>query len=561
MEGKSVDEKTVLEELTYQVDEFKQERAKHEKEWQEVCTFLGSRVFDWKGESDEKRPERYTGRPTEYLNKLVSGIMGYTTSPNVTWLKLSLTDDDLADYHGVKDWLEKTEKALYAEFNRESFYAEIPLFIQNAALFGHAVMLIDEKKESALRFLTVSEPQIYLSQNEYNEVDTVFRIFTMTLKDIVSRFPDASIPDTMKKEAEEAKTKRKKVTVLHAVLPRDDYDDEKADDKNMAFASYYVDLDNNILLEESGYHELPYAVFIWDRIADSAYGDSPARQSLPDVKYLNMVEESRGRLAQLSAEPPMNVPDSMRGFESVVPAGFNYYDQPDEIMSPINIGANYPITLDTIKDIESRIRDKFHVDFMLSLQAQGGAKTATEIIELQGEKAALLSSLIVNQNKSLAEIVKRTFNIMYRQDRIPAIPDILVESKAGIKVDFIGPLAQAQKKYHQAGGVQMGLAMAQPIIQMCPSSLDYIDGDALLKNVLDANGFPQNAIRETDEVLKMRQQRAEAEQQAMQQQMQMQEGQALMQNADKLSKTVEQGSVLHELSEQLQSGIPQGEAE
>lgn len=550
------DVKETVEDIKTQFELLKTKRAIHESEWKDVCTYLGSRIFDWTDTKDEvKRPIRHTGRPTEYLDKLVSGIMGYTISPNVTWLKLSLSNPEMLDYYGVKDWLEKTEKALYEEFNRNNLYSQAPVFITNAAMFGHGVMLIDEKQENQCRFMALAEPEVYIATNEYGDIDTVFRFFSMTVKNIVSRFGEENISDEIKKENEDAAGRQKEIKILHAVYPRAEYDSEKLDDKNMAYASYYIDFENDTVLEEGGYHELPYSVFIWEHLSSSAYGDSPARKAIPDMRLLNKAEEARLKLAQLAAEPPMNVPDAMRGHESVVPAGYNYYEKPDMIMSPINIGANFPITLETVKDLEGRVRDKFHVDFMLMLQAQTAQKTATEVVELQGEKAAMLSSLIVNQNKALSEIVKRTFSIMFRQGRLPETPEILNGSGALLNIDFVGPLAQAQKRYHQTGGVQTSLMLAQPVIQMNPESIDYIDVDKLLVNVLDTNGFPQAAIREEDDVQKMRMERAQAQQQAMQAQMQMQQQAQLTENYDKLNEPVQQGSPIAALTEQLQGGI------
>lgn len=550
------DTKEIIEDIKTQFELLKSKRAIHEGEWQDVCTYLGSKTLDWTSAKDEvKRPMRHTGRPTEYLDKLVSGIMGYTISPNVTWLKLSLSNADMLDYYGVKDWLEKTEKALYEEFNRNNLYSQAPVFIANAAMFGHGVMLIDEKQEGACRFMALAEPEVYIAANEYGDIDTVFRFFSMTVKNIVSRFGEERVSDSIRKDNEDAAGRQKEIHILHAVYPRAEYDSEKLDDKNMAYASYYIDFENDVILEEGGYHELPYSVFIWEHLSASAYGDSPARKAIPDMRLLNKAEEARLKLAQLAAEPPMNVPDAMRGHESVVPAGYNYYEKPDMIMSPINIGANFPITLDTVKDLEERVRDKFHVDFMLMLQAQTAQKTATEVVELQGEKAAMLSSLIVNQNKALSEIVKRTFSIMFRQGRLPETPEILKGSGAVLNIDFVGPLAQAQKRYHQTGGVQTSLTLAQPVIQMNPESLDYIDVDKLLVNVLDTNGFPQSAIREEDDVQKMRMERAQAQAQAMQAQLQMQQQAQLTQNYDKLNEPVQQGSPIAALTEQLQGGI------
>ena len=190
------EEKVILSDIKMLFEHLKTKRKIHEAEWKDVITYIGSKNFDWEEVKDEiKRPKRHTGLPAEYLDKLVSGLMGYTISPNVTWLKLSLSDTTMLDYTGVKDWLEAAEKALYEEFNRNNLYSEAPSFIGNAAQFGHGVMLIDEKKETEICFMTVAEPEVYIAVNEFGDIDTVFRYFSMTVKNIIARFGEQQVSD------------------------------------------------------------------------------------------------------------------------------------------------------------------------------------------------------------------------------------------------------------------------------------------------------------------------------------------------------------------------------
>ena len=92
------DSKELLDDIKGLFDILKDKRSMHEAEWQDVCTYIGSNVFDWSENKEEiKRPKRHTGRPSEYLKKLVSGLMGYTISPNVTWLKLSLNNTEMQE--------------------------------------------------------------------------------------------------------------------------------------------------------------------------------------------------------------------------------------------------------------------------------------------------------------------------------------------------------------------------------------------------------------------------------------------------------------------------------
>ena len=270
---------------------------------------------------------------------------------------------------------------------------------------------------------------------------------------------------------------------------------------------------------------------------------------------LNKIDESSIKITQLSADPPYNVPDIMRGRENVVPHGYNYYTTAGEVISPVQVGANYPITLEINTAIEDRVKDWFHVDFFLMLQREGGKQmTATEVMELQGEKAAVLSDLVVALNDALGQIVKRSFNLLYRRWMIPPPPEVLMGSGARLKVDFTGPLAQAQKKYHEAGGIAQGLQIAGAVAQIAPGALDVINFDQLLKTGLEGAGVSQLIINEDEDVAKIRQARAEAQAQAQQQAMAMEQQKNILGNFGKLNEPVKPGSAIEEMANQAGGG-------
>jgi hypothetical protein len=458
----------------------------------------------------------------------------------------------MLDRYGVRDWLELAERLLYAEFRRSNLYQQVTKFVEYAATYGHAVMLIDEyRPDGRIRFMTVKISEAYLDTNEYNEVDTVFRYFSMSLRNLASFFGEEKLSEARREDLKDRKKWNTEITVIHAVYPRQDFDREEPGAKGKPWASVFIDEAEDRLLEESGYDEFPYAVFIWDQITGTAYGECPAIQALKDIVLLNKIDESRIKIAQLAADPPYNVPDAMRGRENVVPHGYNYYLSPNEILSPVTVGANYPINLEINTAIENRVKDWFHVDFFLMLQHEGGkTMTATEVMELQGEKAAVLSDLVVALNGALQQIIKRSFNILWRRRMIPPPPEALMGSGARLKVDFTGPLAQAQKKYHEAGGIAQGLQIASAVARMAPGALDVINFDQLLKSGLEGAGVSQLLINEEEDVAKIRQARAEAQERARQQEMAMEQQKNILGNFGKLNEPVKPGSAVEEMANQ-----------
>ena len=552
------EKKELVDELKNRLEHLRTERAKREGDWKDVQQHVAPSALNWSNPHDRapKRPQRFTSRPTNYLKTLRSGITGYSISPNIAWQKLGFEDARHAEAHGGKDWLEAAEKTLYAEFNRSNLYPQVSKFVENAACYGHAVMLIDERLgDNRLRFTTLNVNELYLDTNEFDEVDTVFRRYAMTLKNAASLFGKENLPEARQEDMKDKKKWNSEIVIIHAVYRREEFQGEPRAARNMPYASVYVDEDSDFLIEESGYAEFPFAVFTWDQVNGTAYGESPAIQALDDIRLLNLIDEARIKMAQIAAEPPMNIPDSLRDAPSVVPAGYNYYTKPDEIVSPIQTGMSFPITLEINREIENRVRDWFHVDFFLALMRERPANmTATYVMELQGEKAAVLSDLVVNLNAALTKTIRRSFNILWRQRKLPMPPQSLAGSGAQLKIDFIGPLAQAQKKFHESAGIGQGLNLIGAVAKIQPGALDVIDFDQALKAGLEGVGFPQTAIREDRDIEGLRRERAALQEQERQQATAMERQRNIMGNFSKLNEPVQPGSAIDEMNRQLAWG-------
>ena len=537
----------------------KTRRQDFESAWEEAQRFVSSTVLTFTDETDTADeqyliPRRITGRPANYLETLVAGISGYSINPNILWLKLGIADRELEEQYGVKDWLELAEEALYKAYNDGNLYGQMPLLIESAATFGHGVMLVDEDVVSRkIRCSTMNAREIYLDTNEYDEVDTVFREFFMTIENAAAYFGRDKLAPEIRDTWNDEESKARTIHLLHAVYKHKSSEGENILKGKWMYASVFVDLDNRHLIKEGGYQDFPYAVFVWKKSTGKKYGMSPALAAVNDIKLLYKAEESLLEVAQLSAKPPMNVPQRMQGSEQLVPDGRNYYMTPDQIISPVQVGANFPITIEITRDMEERIKDWFHVDFFLMLQQQQRPMTATEVVELQGEKASVLSNMVTNLNYALQKIVQRSVDILFRQGKMPEVPYALQRARTSMKVDFIGILAQAQRKAHRTSGIMQGLQVMGALAEMAPAvpqiaeAFDYVDASQILKNGFESGGMSQLAIREEDDVQKIRQARAEAQAQALQQQAAMQQQQDLLKNYKQLNEPVNPDSPMGRL--------------
>jgi hypothetical protein len=538
----------------------KRQREPYEAGWEEAQLLVSSVAlhFTDNGDDADKKydvPRRISSRPASFMNTLVSGICGYSINPNILWQKLGLEDDELEAQYGVRDWEEKADRACYREYNRSNLYGQVPPFIESAVTFGHAVMLIEEDlAQQKVRYAAMDVREIYLDANEYDEADTVFREFFMTREGAAAYFGFDRLAPEVQELWRDEDSHGQPLRILHAVYRNKDREGKNALAGSFEYSSAFVDCEHKHIMREGGYHEFPYAVFYWKRTLGKKYGIGPAQMAINDVRLSFKLEESRLELAQLAARPPMNVPQKLQGQEQLIPDGRNYYQTPGDVISPIAIGANYPINLEITKEQEERIKDWFHVGFFLMLQQLTRNMTATEVIELQGEKAAVLSTMVNNLNDALRKIVQRTVDILFRQGKMPERPAALLSHRSPMKVEFLGVLAQAQKKAHQTGGIMQALQIASMIAQISQAvpaaaeAFDYVDFSQLLKSGFDSGGSSQLIIREDDDVERIRAARAQAAAQAAAQEQAMQQQALIAQNYNKLNEPIRWGSPLAAIS-------------
>jgi hypothetical protein len=307
--------------------------------------------------------------------------------------------------------------------------------------------------------------------------------------------------------------------LLHAVYPRDKYNPQQINNENKVFASVWYLTASSKVISESGFDEFPYTVWRYMRGGIGAYGLCPAILAMADTKGCNIISKTLYGAAQLHNDPPLNVPSDMQGKVQWKPRGLNYYDKENMIIKPANVGGNFPIGLEWMEKIEQSIRERFHVDtFLMLTQMDRGAKTAYEVSEMMGEKAAILGAELAPLNNVMDSILDLVYSMLAKRHpendgSITPRPDILYELAMegdSFSPQYDGPLAQAQRRMFKTQGINAGLGLLGPVLEVFPESKDKINGDEIVNVIMEAHNFPQRTIRTNDEVTALRQARQEA---------------------------------------------------
>ena len=555
-ENKKSEEARVGEYL-HRLDVLKTARGQFEGQWKENEQFVSTSLYEFLETNDSTKKQlakRFTSTPGKYMRQEAAGIVGYSASRAVAWLRLGTVNPDDIRQGSMRQWLSSAQDKLMAVLRRSNFYKQFYLAVQNGATYGHAACSIDwNNTTDRINFQTRKLGEIFLDTNEYGDIDTVYREFSFTLRQAVGFFGLESLSREKQTDwNDSADHKDEKITFVEIVAPNENWLEsaEKINSKYKKYSHVFVQVDGKIIVKEDGYDDFPYACFAWEEIPDCPYGISPTEAAILDIRALNKMTEAQLKISQQSAQPPLMVPEGLSG-ASLNPGAQNPWTRADMKIEPIKTGENYQIVLQSLSVMEQKIKYHYDVDFFQMLAQAQSNMTATEVSERQGEKATVLGPLIENINSFLESMIVRTFNLCVEHGIIE-----LPQSSSGfsgLKIEFTGTLAQAQKKYYATGGIMAALNECASIFQINQASSDKINWDSLVDTILDSNGVPGSCIRTDDEVKKIRDIRMQIQQQQQQQQQQQLQQQALLQNYDKLGKKAESGSPLSEVTSQLQN--------
>ena len=505
--------------LKRRFDKLKTNRQNWETHWQEVADYMLPRKADvtkTRSKGDKRTELIFDSSPLQSVDLLAASLHGMLTNPSTPWFTLRYKDPEIENDDEAKLWLESATDAMYVAFNRSNFQQEIFELYHDLITFGTACMFVQDDDEDTLKFSTRHINEIYISENEKGKVDTVYRLFKMSVRAAFQQFGEAISTGT---KGLITKDPYEEISILHAVYPRNDFDPKKQDRKNMPFESVYMEYKNLNELSVAGFKEFPFVVPRYLKASHEIYGRSPAMTALPDVKMLNEMSKTTIKAAQKQVDPPLLVPDD--GFllpVRTVPGGLNFYRSGTrDRIEPLNIGANNPLGLNMEEQRRNAIRNVFYVNQLM--MQQGPQMTATEVIQRNEEKMRLLGPVLGRlQSELLKPLIDRCFAIMVRKNIFSPAPEII--SGRDVEIEYVSPLAKAQKST-ELQSIIRGIEIMGQLANVAPV-FDYINFDNLVKHLTNIIGIPQKVLKTNSEVLVEREAK-QAQAQQMQEMQQLQQ--------------------------------------
>lgn len=511
--------------------------------WQEIAdNMLGRRDFTTDASPGRKRMSRiYDTTGMQAVTMLSSALHSFLTNPAMRWFTLKFEDNALDDDEEGRLWLDAVEDRMLAEFNApdSNFASQIHEVYLDQVAFGTAGLYIGERTGRTMLFSARPLGELSISESASGRVDTVYRKFKFTARQAEQVFGDR-IGAKIRNALNTGKPDQK-FEFLHVVKPRENGRADAVNATDLPFASFYVSLEDKTIVDEGGYHEMPYMVPRWSKDAGELYGRAPGWNALPEQKMLNEMSKTVLKAAQKAVDPPLIVADdgvimplrTQPGGINVVRSGALQNDP----LRPLLADARLDIGLEMMEQRREAVRSAFHYNLLQLFQDP--RMTATQVLQLVQEMQRLLGPMLGRQQSELLEpMVDRVFGILLRAGELPPPPDSIAGEE--VLVEYNSPVAAAQKA-GDAQAVEFAWAAAQAIAQTNPEVLDQLNPDESLKVISEARGAPQRIFNGDRAVKQVREQRAE---QAQQQAGIEQAGQAaqVMETLGRAGQTVEGGA-------------------
>lgn len=408
----------------------KSKRQNWDNLWQDLSDyFCPGRITAIRREEEGARKTKkiYDNTGADAAQKLAAGLYSRTVNPASKWFYITTetSDEELEKDKDVNNWFDIARDRTQSVINKRGTGALYQTYCDLTSLCN-AVLFIQEDPIHGVSFRTYPIDRVDIAEDYRGVVDTVYRKFEMTLRQIDQEFPGKLPHDKMQQMETEPDAK---AWVLHVVAPRKDRDPDKIDNLNMPFESLYILCEGPVLLEESGYPEMPYAVARLEVLAGELYGRGPATIALPEVKSLNEMAKLQLDGSNMRLRPPLDVPlNAYVNPIQLIPGYKNLnQDEGGRRITALNVAGDLQYTAKDIELQQNKVKEIFYND-QLYLRTNA-EMTATEVQKRSEIQMQLMGPWQGRLELELFEpMINRILGILIRTGEVPPPPQALLEN-------------------------------------------------------------------------------------------------------------------------------------
>jgi len=507
LDGNMIDTDKLALSLLARTERMKSARGIYNAHWQEVRDNVIPVLQRFIGHDPEGvKSNQFTVDETpEQANELLAAALhGMICNPALRYAEVGPRNKRLMESERVAAWFYHVNEIMF-EFMytpKSGLTAAHHETFLDTTSFGTGCLYTSERPGTGLHYACRELREIYIEEGADGRVDTVHRWFHLSARQAVQEFGEKKVTPKIRDKAASGTEQDKPMPFLHAVYPRSDGRIDALLPTNLPVASIYIAVDEKCVLQQSGFHEMPFSVPRWLKRPGEKYGRGPGTKALPSAKALQRTMKTTITAGEMKLAPPLAVADDgVLNTPRLHARGMTYVDR--EFMQA-GKDAIKPIITDTdpgwgeefMKGMRERIQASFY-NHLLQMY-RDPRMTATQVIQIAEETLRVLGPVIGRlQAELLGPSIERTFAILLRAGAFPPMPPELHGQETAI--EYVSPIAQ-QQKLSEAKGIVQTFGVVAQMAQFDPSVMDNFDLDASSKALAIMFGMPRYLLRDPAQI-------------------------------------------------------------
>lgn len=529
--------KNLYDRITDRWDEMNDVYSKINRNREYMATYFRSdEIVDTDKNGDLVGQAIYNGSGSWYSRMMATGFQGSLVSKNIPWIRYKMEQYELKGIDELDIWLQGIKDYMSNVYQKSNFYDVQPQFTHDGVTLGSPVIFAEEDlKTKRTMWMPQHFKNVRVYYDKYNQTEgVILKEKDWTAKKIFDKFIIDDDDNYSKSSAKLAVSivnalrsgrLNDKFTVYRATFKTDDpiwngdgFKKPKGDWNWLT--AYFTELtaeDRNKkdkpLNTNMGDFSQPFSVWNFDKKPWEASSRTPAWYAIWDNLSMQQIDKNYLEDIQNVNRRAFIALDTMRNKIELDPEGEMYvseseYDRPPKFLDRV-AGLQFSKEMLDIKD-EALKRwfyiDKFSMFTDLAMQ-KNQPVTATQIWQMAGEKATLLSPAIETHSRYLESVDARMIDIEARAGRGPFdertmgnISDIIRSNitkpidSIDVQPVFIGQLAQAQKTSQALNPIQSTIEAVKPLMEIFPNlRMMYREYDTA-NDINEALDFPQKNI-------------------------------------------------------------------
>lgn len=518
--------------------------------WESIWTDVDKFVYGFTGSYDSNPVKGqmtyenvYDHTATNANTVATNAFVGILWQPNGRALKISPADELKDDSESIK-WMKETSDRFSAILDdpNSRLVSSLTEYTAGALSHGSGGVGVFRNGKSPVLFRPYSVRTLYFMENEEGEPDTLALRSWMPAYQVVEKYGEENVSSKVLKDSQSPTQRSNEVEVIQFIMP--------SKEEGKPWSSVHIDMDNDTIMKDSFYEELPIKVGRIEKTSFEVYGRGPAINSLSNIKRLNAVvgdvleaTEKLGRNAMgmySNATLGNGVLDLSAGAVNM----FNSQATNGPPIFPINDIGDLNSSYLMIDRLQKGVETSYSIDKLITMLTES-FDTATQALIIDRIRNTSLGALLSRQiNEVYTPLMETTFNLLFNDGvfgviegspefnkaqieqqltgqpfEIEVIPkkiaDLYNQGKAIYKVEYLTPAARMLAS-EEANNIVEASRVTAEFAQVNPAALDNIEGDDSLRRFYELKGLEDLLVAKTD-VQEIRDIRLEQQQKQLEQ--------------------------------------------